>query len=218
MTQTQPLVLGVPLAKARVICVFVHGRGQSPEAMEQAVIRHLSAPGVAYVLPRAPGGSWYDARAVDALSGATRVALARSLALLGSVIAGARAAAPGVPVLLAGFSQGACLSLEYALSQGPWTGALAALTGCRVGQAGDDRPAIDLGGLPVYLTGGDADPWIPVQAFADAAAGLATARARLRADVFPGRGHEVSASELAVLDGMLRDLAQRRPVRLERAG
>lgn len=49
------MTLDVRLHKAQVICVFVHGRGQSPEAMKDGVNRPLSTPGVAYVLPRAPG-------------------------------------------------------------------------------------------------------------------------------------------------------------------
>lgn len=205
------LMLGVPLDQARVTCVFVHGRGQSPEAMEQGVIRHLSTPGVAYILPRAPGGSWYAARAVDALTDDTRAALAQSLAALGQVMAGLRG-----PVLLGGFSQGACLALEYAFASGPWHGALAALTGCRVGQGTDARPAAALTGLPVYMSGGDNDPWIPVAAMAEAVACLGTAQARLRADIFPGRGHEVSPAEIAILDAMLADMAAGRPVSLER--
>ena len=202
--------LGVPLAQAKAICVFVHGRGQSPEAMQEGVIRHLATPGVANVLPRAPQGVWYAARAVDALTDDARVALAGSLALLRGVIA---AAMTGAPLVVAGFSQGACLALELAFADGPWPGALVALTGCRVGQVGDARARHNLGGMPVYLTGGDADPWIPVQAFAAAAAAdLGLAQARLRADVFPGRGHKVSAVEIGMLDAVLADLADGRAV------
>ncbi|MFN6004922.1 MAG: hypothetical protein ACK47S_03055, partial [Paracoccaceae bacterium] len=57
------LFLGVDPAMAKVLCVFVHGRNQSPEEMEAAVIRRLSAPDVAFALPRADGKTWYTARA-----------------------------------------------------------------------------------------------------------------------------------------------------------
>ena len=202
-----PLLAGVAPDKAQVLCVFVHGRGQSPEAMEEAVIRRLSTPGVACLLPRAATGSWYGARAVDPLNAETRGELAASLAELARDITALRTRAAHLPLLLAGFSQGACLALEHAFAAGPWSGALAAFTGCRVGQVQDTRPAADLTGLPVYLSGGDADPWIPVSAFAEAAAALGHAHARLRADIFPDRPHEVSAAEIAILDGMLADLA-----------
>ena len=76
---------GTALQKARVACVFLHGRGQSPEAMLDHVVRHL--PGdVAWVLPRAPGSSWYAARAIDPLTDTTRTELAAALAGLATVI------------------------------------------------------------------------------------------------------------------------------------
>jgi phospholipase/carboxylesterase len=71
----------------------------------------------------------------------------------------------------------------------------------------DDRAAALPSGLPVYLSAGSADPWIPVAAFAEAAAALGQAEARLRCDVFPGRAHEVSDAEIAMLDSVLTDLA-----------
>jgi phospholipase/carboxylesterase len=105
---------GAEVAMARVVCVLVHGRGQSPEAMLDHVVRHLPFDGVAWVLPRAPGGSWYAARAIDALTEATRAELGAALSGLRQVIGGVRLQT-GRSVVLAGFSQGACLSLEHAL-------------------------------------------------------------------------------------------------------
>lgn len=208
-----PLLRGEALHNAAVVCVFVHGRGQPPELMDEAVIRRLKTSGVAYVLPRAPGGAWYAARAVDPLTEQSRGQLTASLEHLSAAINDASGQArPGTPLLLAGFSQGACLVLEYALKFGPWSGALASLTGCRVGVATDDRPLSDLAGLPVYMTAADGDAWIPVPNWAEAAEAMAKARARLRADFFPGRGHEPSPPEIIVLDSMLAALAARRPL------
>jgi phospholipase/carboxylesterase len=108
---------------------------------------------------------------------------------------------------LAGFSQGACLSLEHAFSGKAAPDAVVAFTGCRVGLAGDARPTALPRNLPVYLSAGDADPWIPVAAFAEAMSELGQGGARLRADVFPARAHEVSRAEIAMLDAILADLA-----------
>jgi phospholipase/carboxylesterase len=206
---------GVAPDRAKVLCIFVHGRNQSPEEMEAAVIRRLSAPDVAYALPRAEGRSWYNARAIDPLTAATRAELATSLDGLARTVEDLRAAAPGIPLVLAGFSQGACLSLEHAFMGQAMPDAVVAFTGCRVGLHGDDRPTHLPAGLPVYLSGGSADAWIPVSAFAEAAAELGRSEARLRCDVFPGRPHEVSAAETALLDSVLADLSAGRPPRME---
>lgn len=209
------LSLGVAPDRAKVLCLFVHGRNQSPEEMDAAVIRRLSAPDLAFALPRAEGKTWYSARAIDPLTDATRAELAQSLAGLTDCLAGLRARAPGRPVVLAGFSQGACLSLECAFAGTASPDAVAAFTGCRVGAAGDDRQSRLGKGLPVYLSGGSADPWIPLAAFADAVTELGQAGARLRCDVFPGRPHAVSDAEIAMLDGILSDLAAGRAPRME---
>ena len=95
-------------SEAKAICVFVHGRGQSPEEMQSHVMARLSAPSVAFVLPRAPRGAWWDARAVDPLTTVARAQLSDALDHLAAVVAAARAAAPRQPMLLAGFSQGSC--------------------------------------------------------------------------------------------------------------
>lgn len=198
---------GAPASRAKALCVFVHGRGQSPEGMQSHVLARLDAPQVGFVLPRAPGGSWYAARAVDPLVAQTRAELGQSLVRLRSDIDRAHAAFPGLPMVLAGFSQGACLSLEYCFAGAPAPDALLAFTGCRLGVPEDDRPARLPGGLPVYLSGGDDDPWIPVEAFAQAALELGRSGAKLRCDLFPSRAHEVSDAEIAMLQSVLDDLA-----------
>ena len=203
------LRLGAQGGGARAVCVLVHGRGHSPEEMQSHILSRLDTPGVAFVLPRAPGGAWYAAKAVDPLTADTRAALSAALDHLAADVAAARAAHPGLPLVLAGFSQGACLSLEYAFAGRPAPQALVALTGCRVGVPADDRPQSLPPLLPVYLTGSDKDPWIPDTAFAEAALELGLARAQLRTDLFPDRGHEVSDPEIAMLQRVLDDFCTR---------
>ncbi len=204
----EPHRFGVSPAEAEVLCVFVHGRTQSPEDMMEQVIGRLSAGSIAYCLPRAEGNSWYAARATDALNDSTKQQLGASLDYLHGLVEDLRkTGGPDKPLVIGGFSQGACLSLEYAMRFGPWNGAMVNMTGCRVGQSTDTRPTADLAGLPVYLTGSDQDPWIPVSAFAEASEALGRARARLRSELFPGRPHQASEMEVAALDAILTDLA-----------
>jgi phospholipase/carboxylesterase len=174
--------------------------------MEAHVLARLSAPDVAFVLPRAQTGSWYAARAADPLTNGTRAALSQSLDQLLTDLRAAKARVPSVPVLLAGFSQGACLSLELVSREGPIVDACAAFTGCRVGVAGDARPVADLGGLPIVLTGSEADPWISTKAWSEAAADLSTQGARLRVEIFPQRPHELCGAEIALLESVLAQL------------
>lgn len=200
------LFRGEALETAQVICVLTHGRGQSPEVMEEEILRRVKAPQTAFVLPRAATGSWYDAKAVDPLSEKTATQLQVSLAQLQGIV---DELPKGKPIVMAGFSQGACLSVEYALRFGGWNGALVAFTGSRVGRLDDDLPRSSLTDLPAYISGSDADPWIPLSAFTQAVQELGAAQARVRADVFPKRGHEVTQTEIAVLEKTLQALASR---------
>ena len=207
MTQTRIIEAK---SAAQVICVVVHGRGQTQDDMMQAIVTHLDLPNVRFVMPKSEGAGWYAARAIDPLTDECRAELAGSLAQLAMVIDTAVADAPGLPVFLVGFSQGACLAVEYLMQHGALNGAAALLTGCRVGTRHDALPMAELGGMPIYATDGDKDPWIPAEAYFEMLGDLTKAGARIRMDMFPGRPHAVDSAEIAVLRTMLDDLAHGR--------
>ena len=201
-----PLILGAAGGDAGVTCIVVHGRGQVPEDMVRMIVSRLDVPGVRFVLPRADGAGWYAARAIDPLTDVTRGEVAASVAVVAGLVEGVTG-----PVVLAGFSQGACVVAEYLFRHGPVAGACL-FTGCRVGVAGDGLPKAALAGMPVYASCGDADPWIPSASFHTMLGDLTRAGARLRCDVLPGRAHGVTRTELDALAAMLRAVAARVPV------
>lgn len=207
-----PIRSGAGPDDAEVICIVVHGRGQSQADMMAAVVDRLSVPRVRFVLPKSDGPGWYAARAVDPLTDATRRELDTGLAQVAGLIARERRQAPGRPVLLCGFSQGACLAMELLMRDAGAADAACLLTGCRVGAASDDLPTAPLPGLPVYASCGDADPWIPVRSHQQMLETLAGAGARVRSDMFPGRPHTVSDTEIDMLAAMLAAMAAGRPM------
>lgn len=199
-----PLILGA----GPVTCIVVHGRGQSPSDMVRMVVSHLDAPGVRFVLPEAAGAAWYAARAIDPLTDVTQAQLAASVGVLAGLVAQAQG-----PVVLAGFSQGACLAAEYLFSHGSSGGPVAGaclFTGARVGTG--ELPLVPLRGMPVYASGGNADPWIPSGAFHAMLGALTRAGARVRSDLFPGRAHAVTGTELGALRAMLAAVQAGEPV------
>ena len=151
----EPLIIGP--AGATLTCVLVHGRGQSRADMAPVV---PDLPGVRFVLPKSDGAGWYAVRAIDSLTDVTRAELAVALQQLGVLLA----SQTGLVVLI-GFSPGACLVAEYLLSGAAVSLADCLFTGCRVGLPGDGLPLAGLDGIPLYLTGSDGDPWIPLDAF-----------------------------------------------------
>jgi phospholipase/carboxylesterase len=203
-----------PTGDVRAVCVLVHGRGQEPADMQRMVVDHVRVPGVLWVMPVAEGKSWYKAKAVDTLSDETRRSMAGGLSAFDAILSDARAAHPGVPVVAAGFSQGACMVAEWVL-RGAEVDALAVFTGCRVGAFDMGEPVRPLVGLPVYASCGDQDSWIPLPGFMALCGAFGAAGARLRADVMPGRPHDICPAEVAEFAGMLAALVEGRPVMAE---
>ncbi|NDV02400.1 alpha/beta hydrolase [Pseudoroseicyclus tamaricis] len=196
---------GTPVGEAQALCVFLHGRGQSTADMVDMVCGRLDAPGVHFILPKSPRPAWYDAKAVDPLTGEATAQLEEGLQIVRGLMDEAREAADGRPLLIGGFSQGACMTTEY-LMRGGKADAAIALTGCRVGAVQDDLPQANLSGLPIYATDSDDDPWIPLWAFQKSVHDFAKGGARLRMDIVPGREHGVADCEIAALSEMLRDV------------
>ena len=209
---TEPLVAGVPGAAAQVLCVVLHGRNGAPETMARELVAQLTAPGVHFVLPRASPNSWYDAQSCGPLTRRTRTQIKAGIDQIRRDIADAqRRGAPRDRVVIGGFSQGACLALEFAMAQGRWPGAAFCLTGCRVGCIDDERPTSGLSDMPVYLSNGTRDPFIRLPEFAASLAELGAAGARVHADVFPREAHIMSPAEIATVDAMLRAVARDMP-------
>src|SRR3954464_3366057 len=107
------LVAGEELGKVRGAVVLVHGRGGSAEDL-LALAREWRTTGLALLAPQAAGNTWYPYSFLAPLA-QNEPGLSSGLATIGAVVA--RAEAAGLPperVMLLGFSQGACLALEYA--------------------------------------------------------------------------------------------------------
>ncbi|MDZ7600371.1 MAG: dienelactone hydrolase family protein [Hoeflea sp.] len=199
----ESLTSGASTRTARAVCIFLHGRGQTAAQMQEEVIARLDAPDVHFVLPQAPAPAWYDARAVDPLTGTTATQLDAALALVRTEVASAADTLPDRPLVIAGFSQGACLATEYLL-RGGRADAAALLTGCRVGAPDAGLPETPMASIPVYLSNSDADPWVPLWAWRKAEDALLRQGARVRSAVFPGRDHVVSEDEIAAFSDLLR--------------
>jgi predicted esterase len=107
-------------------------------------------------------------------------------------------------VLLIGFSQGACLALEYAARHARRFGGIAGLSGGLIGPAGTPRDyAGSFDGTPVFLGCGDADPHIPRARVVESAGVFRRMGANVTARIYPRMEHGINQDELNVVRGML---------------
>ncbi len=194
---------GVPLARARAAMILVHGRGVS--ARDILSLRQLwQAEEIAYLAPQAAGGTWYPQRFTAPLE-ANEPWLSSALATLGALVA--RTEEAGVPserIVLLGFSQGACLALEYAARNARRWGGVVALSGGLIGPDGTPRdyPG-SLDGTPVFLGCSDVDFHIPKERVTESGAVMERLGGAVTLRLYPGMGHEVNADEIAWVQALL---------------
>jgi phospholipase/carboxylesterase len=180
--ETEPLVLG---PDDGLLAVLVHGRGSGPEAMLD-LAGPLAAAGVRCVLPAASGGTWYPQRFTAPLAD-NEPWLTWALEGLGAHVDDGAA--------LVGFSQGACLVLEYVARNPRRYRAVAGLSGGLIGADGELARPTGLDGTPVLLTVADDDDWVPVERTRESAEILGAGGARVDLRVYPPSSHAVKPDE-----------------------
>ena len=190
------LVRGAPFETASLALVLVHGRGGDALGI-LPIARAAGAIDAALIAPMAQHGSWYPQRFLSPFA-ANAPYLESALAAVDRAVQ--HAIDGGVPaerVILVGFSQGACLSLEYMARNGRRLGGVAALAGALIGDDADTRlDQGDLAGTPVLLACGDADEHIPVSRVRRAAAQLAEQGAAVDLRIYPGVGHVITGDQI----------------------
>lgn len=202
------LAAGRPVGEAAAAVVLVHGRGADAENM-LALAEALERPDLAYLAPQSAGYAWYPQGFMAPLA-ANEPGLSSGLALLGSLVE--RLGAAGIPperTALLGFSQGACLALEYAARNARRYGAVIGFSGGLIGPPGTPRdyPG-SLAGTPVFLGCSDRDPHIPKPRVDETAEVLAALGGQVTKRIYPHLAHTVNADEIDFARRMLDELAR----------
>jgi phospholipase/carboxylesterase len=175
--------------------ILVHGRGASAADI-MTLGAELIHPGVAYLAPQAAGNAWYP-NPFTAPMETNEPYLGSALEVVGSLLATIEMSVPVERVILLGFSQGACLTLEFAARNARRYGGVVALSGGLIGPAGTSRdyPG-SFDGTPAFLGCSDVDPHIRKDRVTEAAEVLARMGAKVTAKLYPGMGHTVNDDEL----------------------
>lgn len=194
---------GLAIEDALGAIVVIHGRGSlAKEILDLAAA--IDPGGFAYLAPQAAENSWYPNRFIAPLESnepwltSALDAVARTVAL--ATVAGI----DHERIVLMGFSQGACLSLEYAGRNARRWGAVVGLSGGLIGpdDAPRDYPA-DLEQTPVFLGCSDIDAHIPVERVHESATVLRRLGGDVDERIYPGMGHTINRDEMEVVRGML---------------
>lgn len=191
------LLAGSSLAAARAAMIVVHGRGASAEDILD-LANHLPRDGISYVAPQAADHTWYPYRFTEPIE-RNEPWLSSALALLGRLVAQVEAAGiPAERIALLGFSQGACLALEFAARTPRRWGGVFGLSGGLIGPPGTTWPDLgSLEGTPIFLGCSDVDSHIPAARVEESAERLRELGADVTVRLYPGMGHTINRDELS---------------------
>lgn len=207
---------GTPLDQARSAVILVHGRGATAEGI-LALADALAQEGIAFLAPQAGGNTWYPYSFL-APNEQNEPGLSSGLKAIDDVRM--KLASAGVPndrIVVMGFSQGACLALEYVARNPRRYGGAVAFSGGLIGTGnrdGAERPDDklfeyegSLQGTPVFLGCSDVDPHIPVGRVHVSADVLRRLGADVTIRIYEGMAHTVNDDEITFARKLLADVA-----------
>jgi phospholipase/carboxylesterase len=124
---------GMTLEEAKKVAVMIHGRGASAESI-LSLKDHLSLGDFALLAPQAPGNTWYPFSFM-APDSSNEPAFSHAIKMLNGVVEDLKSKGfKSEQIFFIGFSQGACLSLEYATQNAQKYGGVIAFTGGLIGE------------------------------------------------------------------------------------
>ena len=207
--QGQPLLVeGESLDQAKAAMVMIHGRGATAEDILE-LAHELKQPGFVYFAPQAAGNAWYPNSFLAPIA-SNEPGLSSGFSVIANVLARlAEASIPFERTMILGFSQGACLSLEFVARNARHYGGVVGLSGGLIGPEGTPRDyAGSLEGTPVFLGCSDIDPHIPKKRVELSAEILRKLAGNVTARLYPGMGHTVNRDEIRFVRNMMAALVK----------
>lgn len=194
---------GTPVIDAAAAVLLLHGRGGRAKDMF-TLADAVPHENIAYVAPQADGYAWYpqsfmaEIDANEPFLTSALGAINRLMSTLEEEHMSAR------KIVLLGFSQGACLSLEYAARNPRRYGGVVAFSGGLIGP--QDHTFQYEGSLeetPVFLGCSDHDPHIPLPRVNESTRVFEELQADVTERIYPDMGHTVNDDEISYLRELL---------------
>jgi phospholipase/carboxylesterase len=204
----QPVrAFGRAMDSSSTVAIMIHGRGASPEDI-LGLATAFDRPDVTYLAPAAANNTWYPYSFLTEIA-KNEPYLSSALSVLGALVAEIQDA--GVPrdrIVMMGFSQGACLTSEFAIRNASRFGGFVAFSGGAIGPPGTrwndthlrqgyGGQAGPFAGTPMFFGCSDIDPHIPEERVNETAALCARMGATVTKKIYPGMGHLVNDDEIA---------------------
>lgn len=194
---------GQPLATATKALIMLHGRGGSAADI-LSLASALRVADFALLAPQAPQNSWYPNSFLAPLA-QNEPWLSSALSTLRELVASLES--QGITqdnIYLLGFSQGACLTLEFVARTATRYGGVVAFTGGLIGdKLYPEHYTGDFGGTPIFIGTSDPDFHVPVARVRASTALLTELGAHVTERVYPNLGHTISQEEIELANALI---------------
>jgi predicted esterase len=187
--------------------ILLHGRGsEAAGIIDLAAL--LAMPTVTAVAPDARDRTWYPHRFTDPVSW-NEPYLSSALSVVEAIIAGfiARGIA-GERIILVGFSQGACLALEFAARHPGSLGCVVAFSGGLIGATLDPSAYSRHDGMPVFLGCSKRDPHIPLTRVRETEGLFLGLGSDVQTRLYEGSDHGINPDELETARALVHSVAK----------
>ena len=182
--------------EAKKALIMVHGRGASAEDII-GLSPSLNVKDYALIAPQATNYTWYPYSFL-APPKQNEPWLSSALELLNEVVRDInKAGITADNIYFLGFSQGACLTLEFVTRHAKKWGGVAAFTGGLIGdKIYPENYTGDFNGTPIFIGTSNPDPHIPVERVHETTKILKTMNASVTEKIYQNMGHTISQDEI----------------------
>jgi phospholipase/carboxylesterase len=190
-------VAGVDIAKAESVLLMLHGRGGTADDIISFTY-HLKITAATYIIaPQATNNSWYPNSFLAPVA-KNQPWLNSALDMLGGIIADIEAKGfNSKQVYIMGFSQGACLSLEFAARNPKKYGGVIAFTGGLIGEVLNiENYSGGFEKTKIFIGNSDQDPHVPLERSEESKSIMENLGADVTLKVYPGMGHTINQDEI----------------------
>lgn len=188
---------GIPVSEADAAMILVHGRGASAESI-LTLANDFDAPELHYVAPQADRFTWYPYSFL-APTAHNEPGLSSGLQAIFDIVTNLeKEGISKEKIIIAGFSQGACLATEFVARHTARYGGIIALSGGLIGESVTaENYSGSLEGTPYFVGCSDVDPHIPVERVHESAEVMEMLGAKVTKSIYPGMGHTVIEDEIS---------------------
>ena len=194
---------GVAIEEAKKALIMIHGRGGSAEDI-LSVAAHLQVKDFALLAPQATGNTWYPySFMVPPVQ--NEPWLSSALSLLKAVVGDVTEQGIAVEnIYFLGFSQGACLTLEFVTRNAQRYGGVTAFTGGLIGdKIYPENYSGDFAGTPVFIGSSNPDPHVPVERVYATSNILKAMHADVTEKVYNNMGHTINQDEIDLVNKLI---------------